>query len=74
MLGESRAFAQFVVDVDRLIELNKLCFPAMAEQNVASYDPVFWFFHCNLDRLWHATPAFPTISEMWLRFLESYGL
>jgi tyrosinase len=26
--------------------------PTMADQNVASYDPVFWFFHCNLDRLW----------------------
>jgi hypothetical protein len=24
----------------------------MGDQNVASYDPVFWFFHCNLDRLW----------------------
>jgi tyrosinase len=26
--------------------------PTMGDQNVASYDPVFWFFHCNLDRLW----------------------
>ena len=26
--------------------------PTMAVQDVASYDPVFWFFHCNLDRLW----------------------
>jgi hypothetical protein len=26
--------------------------PTMRDQNVASYDPVFWFFHCNLDRLW----------------------
>ena len=24
----------------------------MANQEVASFDPVFWFFHCNLDRLW----------------------
>lgn len=24
----------------------------MADQNVASFDPIFWFFHCNLDRLW----------------------
>lgn len=24
----------------------------MAEQNVSSYDPVFWFYHCNIDRLW----------------------
>ncbi|MEV4053742.1 NAD(P)/FAD-dependent oxidoreductase [Amycolatopsis sp. NPDC049688] len=27
-----------------------------------------------LDRLWHAVPSFPTISEVWLRLLEAYGL
>jgi tyrosinase len=26
--------------------------PTMGDQNVSSFDPVFWFFHCNLDRLW----------------------
>ncbi|MCM3662219.1 NAD(P)/FAD-dependent oxidoreductase [Georgenia satyanarayanai] len=26
-----------------------------------------------LERLWHAVPAFPTMSEVWLRLLESYG-
>ncbi|MER8733559.1 tyrosinase family protein [Mesorhizobium sp. M1227] len=26
--------------------------PTMAAQEVAAFDPVFWFFHCNLDRLW----------------------
>ncbi|MEV6338502.1 NAD(P)/FAD-dependent oxidoreductase [Nocardia vinacea] len=25
-----------------------------------------------LDRLWHAVPSFPTISEVWLRLLETY--
>ncbi|WP_019819229.1 dihydrolipoyl dehydrogenase family protein [Saccharomonospora saliphila] len=25
-------------------------------------------------RLWHAVPAFPTMSEIWLRVLEEYGL
>ncbi|MYS20682.1 dihydrolipoamide dehydrogenase [Streptomyces sp. DvalAA-14] len=25
-----------------------------------------------LERLWHAVPAFPTISEVWLRLLETY--
>jgi tyrosinase len=24
----------------------------MSEQDVSAYDPVFWFFHCNIDRLW----------------------
>ncbi len=27
-----------------------------------------------LERLWHAVPSFPTISEVWLRLLETYGL
>lgn len=27
-----------------------------------------------LDRLWHAVPAFPTVSEVWLRLLETYGM
>ena len=27
-----------------------------------------------LDRLWHAVPSFPTMSEIWLRLLEEYGL
>ncbi len=27
-----------------------------------------------LDRLWHAVPSFPTISEVWLRLLEAYGM
>ncbi|HEY3090165.1 MAG TPA: NAD(P)/FAD-dependent oxidoreductase [Jatrophihabitantaceae bacterium] len=27
-----------------------------------------------LERLWHAVPSFPTISEVWLRLLEAYGL
>jgi len=28
----------------------------------------------SLGRLWHAVPAFPTVSEIWLRLLETYGL
>lgn len=28
----------------------------------------------TLDRLWHAIPSFPTQSEIWLRFLETYGM
>ncbi|MBB2923089.1 NAD(P)/FAD-dependent oxidoreductase [Cellulomonas cellasea] len=27
-----------------------------------------------LDRLWHAVPAYPTVSEVWLRLLETAGL
>src|SRR5262249_52229039 len=28
----------------------------------------------TLDDLWHAVPAFPTRSELWLKLLEAYGL
>jgi len=27
-----------------------------------------------LDSLWHAVPSYPTMSELWLRLLETYGL
>lgn len=27
-----------------------------------------------LDTLWHAVPSFPSVSEIWLRLLEAYGL
>lgn len=25
-----------------------------------------------LEKLWHAIPSFPTLSEVWLRLLEAY--
>jgi len=28
----------------------------------------------TVDRLWHAVPTFPTVSEVWLHLLEAYGL
>ncbi len=28
----------------------------------------------TIDRLWHAVPAYPTMSEVWLRLLEGYEL
>jgi dihydrolipoamide dehydrogenase len=27
-----------------------------------------------LHELWHAVPAFPTRSEVWLKLLEAYGM
>ena len=37
----------------------------MTDQNVASYDPVFWFYHCNIDRLflqWQQTVGATTLT------------
>jgi len=28
------------------------CGTTMANQDISAFDPVFWFFHCNLDRIW----------------------
>lgn len=28
----------------------------------------------RMDRLWHAVPSYPTMSEIWLRLLETFGL
>ena len=28
------------------------CGPTIRDQNVTAFDPLFWFFHCNWDRLW----------------------
>lgn len=28
----------------------------------------------TMDQLWHAVPSFPTLSEVWLRLMEAYGL
>jgi pyruvate/2-oxoglutarate dehydrogenase complex dihydrolipoamide dehydrogenase (E3) component len=28
----------------------------------------------TLEQLWHAVPSYPTVSEVWLRLLEAYGL
>lgn len=30
------------------------CGPTMSDQDVAAYDPIFWFFHCNWERLWQS--------------------
>jgi tyrosinase len=24
----------------------------MSQQNISAFDPIFWFYHCNLDRMW----------------------
>lgn len=31
---------------------HELCGDTLATPNTASFDPLFWFFHCNWDRLW----------------------
>jgi pyruvate/2-oxoglutarate dehydrogenase complex dihydrolipoamide dehydrogenase (E3) component len=66
-------WAQLVVDEDRKVVVGAtFAGPGVAEllhgATIAIVGEV------PLDRLWHAVPSFPTISEVWLRLLEKYGL
>jgi dihydrolipoamide dehydrogenase len=65
--------AQMVVDEDRRTILGlTLAGPGVGEIIHAATIAVAG--EVPLERLWHAVPSFPTISEIWLRLLETYGL
>jgi dihydrolipoamide dehydrogenase len=65
--------AQMVVDEDRQVIVGlTLAGPGVGEMIHAATIAVVG--EVPLDRLWHAVPAYPTMSEFWLRLLESYGL
>ncbi|GAA1773219.1 NAD(P)/FAD-dependent oxidoreductase [Pseudarthrobacter sulfonivorans] len=66
-------WAQLVVDEDRRVLLGAtFAGPDVGELLHAATIAVVG--EVPLDRLWHAVPSFPTISEVWLRLLEKYGL
>ena len=65
--------AQMVVDEDRQVIVGlTLAGPGVGEMIHAATIAVVG--EVPLDRLWHAVPSYPTISEVWLRLLETYGL
>ncbi|MEV4150788.1 NAD(P)/FAD-dependent oxidoreductase [Amycolatopsis sp. NPDC049691] len=67
-----RGHARMVVDEDRKVLAGfTLVGPDVAELIHAATIAVAG--EVPLDRLWHAVPAFPTVSEVWLRLLEAYG-
>ena len=64
--------ARMVVDEDRRVIVGfTLVGPDVAELIHAATIAVVG--EVPIDRLWHAVPAFPTVSEIWLRLLEAYG-
>ncbi|MET4096441.1 NAD(P)/FAD-dependent oxidoreductase [Arthrobacter sp. UYCu712] len=66
-------WAQLVIDEDRRVLLGAtFAGPDVAELLHAATVAVVG--EVPLDRLWHAVPSYPTISEVWLRLLEAYGL
>jgi pyruvate/2-oxoglutarate dehydrogenase complex dihydrolipoamide dehydrogenase (E3) component len=65
--------AQMVTDEDRKVIVGMtLAGPGVGEVIHAATIAVAG--EVPLDTLWHAVPSYPTISELWLRLLESYGL
>lgn len=74
LLGEGyRGRAKAVVDERREVLLGvTFAGPGVAELLHAATVAVI--AEVPLDRLWHAVPAYPTVSEVWLRLLEEYGL
>jgi dihydrolipoamide dehydrogenase len=66
-------WAQLVVDEDRKVLLGAtFAGPDVAELLHAATIAVAG--EVPMDRLWHAVPAYPTVSEVWLQLLEKYGL
>ncbi|MGN9843071.1 dihydrolipoyl dehydrogenase family protein [Nonomuraea sp. H19] len=73
MGADYRGRARAVVDEDRKVLLGvTFVGPGVAELLHAATIAVT--AEVPLDRLWHAVPSFPTVSEVWLRLLETYGL
>ena len=65
--------AQLVVDEDRQVIVGlTLAGPGVGEMIHAATIAVVG--EVPLSRLWHAVPSYPTMSELWLRLLETYGL
>ncbi|MGZ4528705.1 MAG: dihydrolipoyl dehydrogenase family protein [Mycobacterium sp.] len=63
--------ARMVVDLDRLHLLGvTLVGPGVTEMLHSATIAVAG--QVPIDRLWHAVPCFPTVSELWLRLLEAY--
>jgi pyruvate/2-oxoglutarate dehydrogenase complex dihydrolipoamide dehydrogenase (E3) component len=65
--------ARMTVDEDRKVIVGvTFCGPGVGELIHAATIAVVG--EVPLDRLWHAVPSYPTVSEIWLRLLETYGL
>ena len=63
---------KFVVDEDRKV-LVGATFVGPSAGEMVHAATIAIVVEVSLDTLWHATPAFPTMGELWLCFLEAYG-
>lgn len=68
-----RGHARMVVDEDRRVVVGATFVgPGVGELLHAVTVAVVG--EVPLERLWHAVPSYPTLSEIWLRLLETYGM
>ncbi|MEU7693237.1 MULTISPECIES: NAD(P)/FAD-dependent oxidoreductase [Microbispora] len=74
LLGDGyRGRAKAVVDERRRVLLG-VTFVAPGAAELLHAATIAVTAEVPLDDLWHAVPAYPTVSEVWLRLLEAYGL
>ncbi|MFI7129051.1 dihydrolipoyl dehydrogenase family protein [Nonomuraea sp. NPDC050153] len=74
LLGDGyRGRARAVVDEDRKVLLG-VTFVGPGTAELLHSATIAVTGEVPLERLWHAVPSFPTVSEVWLRLLEEYGL
>lgn len=66
-----RGHARMVVDLDRETLLG-VTFVGAGVGELLHSATIAVAGEVPLERLWHAVPSFPTISEVWLRLLETY--
>ncbi|RDG35169.1 NAD(P)/FAD-dependent oxidoreductase [Streptomyces corynorhini] len=66
-----RGHARMIVDLDAETLLG-VTFAGPAVGEMLHSATVAVVGEVPIDRLWHAVPAYPTISEVWLRLLETY--
>lgn len=65
--------SQILVDEDRKVIVGAT-FTGPDVQELVHAATIAVVGEVPLERLWHAVPSFPTVSEVWLRLLEEYGL
>jgi pyruvate/2-oxoglutarate dehydrogenase complex dihydrolipoamide dehydrogenase (E3) component len=68
-----RGTSQLVIDDDRRLVVGAT-FTGPGLQELLHSATVAICGGVTVDRLWHAVPSFPTVSEVWLHLLEAYGL
>jgi pyruvate/2-oxoglutarate dehydrogenase complex dihydrolipoamide dehydrogenase (E3) component len=72
-LGQHGGTSKLVVDEERRVIVGAT-FTGPNVQEMVHAATIAIVGEVTLDRLWHAVPSFPTVSEVWLRLLETYGL